>query len=52
MLLLADYPALVLAAGITLFGTGGGTLRQHDIGVVAEDVDEIVPEVVSRDPKT
>lgn len=25
---------------------------QHEIGVVAEDVDQIVPEVVSRDPKT
>lgn len=25
---------------------------KHEIGVVAEDVDQIVPEVVSRDPKT
>lgn len=25
---------------------------KHEIGVVAEDVDRIVPEVVSRDPKT
>src|SRR6266566_3710418 len=25
---------------------------KHEIGVVAEDVDQVVPEVVSRDPKT
>ena len=25
---------------------------RHEIGVVAEDVDQVVPEVVSRDPKT
>lgn len=25
---------------------------KHEVGVVAEDVDQIVPEVVSRDPKT